>query len=379
MIGETDHEKRRYSLSWVFRTITELRSKNPPRSWLQAFVLVFVITLVAGLTGLLLIIFLAVFLERWGVPVSALALLAIVAAFLSYQFAQEVYHLLGELSQRARKHFTWSAPLVLILGFSAIISLQLSLLYVGAPFVDKLVILAFTPTPTRVIVPPSPVILTPTDSATPEATAPVSVPVAPKTTPIEIELPRSGDLRAVYSPRPTATTTPSLTPESTVTTAPSLTPTPSQTPTATPTLVPAPRDLNHRYWWATPAPDEPRNPIEYEWLAEFLKEYVKLYWRWSYGWSSRTESGWKWNSVGCSVAKCDLGPDEHIDVLLWRVGEEPRSVGWTDIPMWLGVPPRGPGDYLWQVQVIRGKNGVWEANVSNASEVKQFKWPTEPK
>jgi uncharacterized protein YraI len=75
---------------------------------------------------------------------------------------------------------------------------------------------------------------------------------------------------------------------------------------------------------------------------------------------------WYWSGV--------LGPDEHFDVQVWRPGEQPRGVAWSDTNSWSG-PLLGPrGARLWRIVVIRGRNGQWEANLSAPSETRFFNY-----
>ena len=72
---------------------------------------------------------------------------------------------------------------------------------------------------------------------------------------------------------------------------------------------------------------------------------------------------------------CPLADNEHFDVRVWREGEEHRGVTWTkDAEYWLAHDAYGGGKYYWTVAVVRGKDGVYEGDLTAEAPARWLEW-----
>ena len=72
-----------------------------------------------------------------------------------------------------------------------------------------------------------------------------------------------------------------------------------------------------------------------------------------------------------------MGQDEHFDVRVWRDDEPHKGVAWAEKEshrLDLCSLHKGNGRYFWSIAVIRGKDGVLEADLSEESEARAFTW-----
>jgi hypothetical protein len=72
---------------------------------------------------------------------------------------------------------------------------------------------------------------------------------------------------------------------------------------------------------------------------------------------------------------CPLADNEHFDVRVWREGEAHKGVTWTkDAEYWLAHEAYGGGKYYWTVAVVRGKDGVYEGDVTAEAPARWLEW-----
>ena len=74
---------------------------------------------------------------------------------------------------------------------------------------------------------------------------------------------------------------------------------------------------------------------------------------------------WAWEGA--------LAEDEHFDVRVGRLGDEKKSVGWTQDRS-LDLQPLGTGLYSWTVVVVRGHDGVVDQQLSEEPDGVSFRW-----
>jgi hypothetical protein len=75
---------------------------------------------------------------------------------------------------------------------------------------------------------------------------------------------------------------------------------------------------------------------------------------------------WDWDG--------QLAENEYFDVRVWKEGQPHYGIGWTKtseyiLPTSLGS---GDGEYFWSIAVIRGRDGHWEADLSQESPPRIF-------
>ncbi len=78
----------------------------------------------------------------------------------------------------------------------------------------------------------------------------------------------------------------------------------------------------------------------------------------------------KWSWAG------SLEEDEYFDVRLWPVGAPKRGIAWTKNREYT-QRYQGAGAYYWTVAVIRGKDGVMQAELSQDAKPVGFEWRIE--
>lgn len=214
-------------------------------------------------------------------------------------------------------------------------------------------------------------------SACATSPSPTAVALAPTATAI---LPA-----ATSSPIPTdtPTSTPTLTPTDTPTLTPTITPTPTNTPTetatATATIIPSVTPSKTPKVRPTAAPTK-----DVSYAAPTLLNPPDSF---SINQCEAHQYQWSWTGT--------LGPNEHFDIRIWQPGSpQHASITWTDATSYaLPRRPRpvkfegygrvngrpnaifghpcpmlawasNPGQYQWSVAVIRGSNGILDAQVS---------------
>lgn len=191
-------------------------------------------------------------------------------------------------------------------------------------------------------------------------------------------LARSGEgQRVALAPSPSATAAatatalpPSPAPSATATPMPTATQpataTPSRAPTATPTVAtatPAPPTRTPTVRWiAGPKPSAtprwfPPPTLVYPSEGAWLIGGVEFRWSWP----------------------CALADDEYFDLQVYRIGMVPKGIAWCKEPYYRTTGLLlGEGQYLWRVQIIRGRAGIVEGVVSDPSPARGFTWRATP-